>query len=270
MRFFAGILIILGFVSCSPNNVDIDDSLGKYFKENNAEGCFALLNNSTGKFMVYNLERYRDSAFLPASTFKIVNSLIGLQTGVITNDSMVIKWDGQVRSFPAWNKDLSMYEAFRVSAVPYYQEVARRIGKDVMQQWLDTLSYGTKKITTKIDTFWLDHSLKITPDEELGLVKRLYFDQLPFNKLNQGIVKKAMLFEDKPEYKLSYKTGWGFWDNIHKKHIGWVVGWIEENRHPYFFVLNLESANKDFDMPTVRMKILKDILADLGFMKGNK
>jgi beta-lactamase class D len=183
---------------------------------------------------------------------------------------MVIKWDGQVRSFPAWNKDLSMYEAFRVSAVPYYQEVARRIGKDVMQQWLDTLSYGTKKITTKIDTFWLDHSLKITPDEELGLVKRLYFDQLPFNKLNQGIVKKAMLFEDKPEYKLSYKTGWGFWDNIHKKHIGWVVGWIEENRHPYFFVLNLESANKDFDMPTVRMKILKDILADLGFMKGNK
>jgi beta-lactamase class D len=270
MRFFASILILLGFVSCSPNNVDIDDSLGKYFKENGAEGCFALLNNGTEEFTVYNLERYRDSAFLPASTFKIVNSLIGLQTGVITNDSMVIKWDGQVRSFPAWNKDLSMYEAFRVSAVPYYQEVARRIGKDVMQQWLDTLSYGTKKITTKIDTFWLDHSLKITPDEELGLVKKLYFDQLPFNKLNQGIVKKAMLFEDKPEYKLSYKTGWGFWDSTHKKNIGWVVGWIEENRHPYFFVLNVESPDKDFDMSAIRMKILKDILAKLGFMKGNK
>ncbi len=270
MRFLVSILVILGFISCSPNNVDIDNSLGKYFKENNAEGCFALLNNSTGQFTIYNLERYRDSAYLPASTFKIVNSLIGLQTGVITNDSMVIKWDGKVRSIPAWNKDLSMYEAFRVSAVPYYQEVARRIGKDTMQQWLDTLSYGTKKITTRIDTFWLDHSLKITPDEELGLVKKLYFDQLPFNKLNQETVRRAMLFEDKPEYKLSYKTGWGFWDSTHKKHIGWMVGWIEENRHPYFFVLNLESPDKDFDMVGVRMKILKGILADLGFMKGNK
>jgi beta-lactamase class D len=169
-----------------------------------------------------------------------------------------------------WNKDLSMYQAFRLSAVPYYQEVARRIGKDTMQHWLDSLSYGSKKITTRIDTFWLDHSLKITPDEEMGLVKRLYFNQLPFHQRNQEIVKTAMLMEDKPEYKLSYKTGWAPWDSIHKKQIGWIVGWIEENRHPYFFVLNLESADKTFDMTGVRMKILKGILTDLGFMKGNK
>ena len=104
MRFLAGLLVFLCFTGCSPNNVDIDDSLGKYFRENNADGCFAILNNSTGKFTIYNLERYRDSAFLPASTFKIVNSLIGLQSGVITNDSMVIKWDGTVRSFPVWNR----------------------------------------------------------------------------------------------------------------------------------------------------------------------
>lgn len=270
MRVLISGLLALCLFGCSPNNVDVDNSLGNYFKENQVEGSFALMNNGTGKFTVYNLERYRDSAYLPASTFKIVNALIGLQTGVITNDSMVIKWDGVVRNFPAWNKDLSMYEAFRVSAVPYFQEVARRIGKDTMQRWLDSLAYGSKKITTRVDTFWLDHSLKITPDEQLGLVKRLYFDQLPFHKINQEIVKKAMLFEDKPEYKLSYKTGWAFWDSTHKKNIGWVVGWIEENRHPYFFVLNLETPNKDIDMPAVRMKILKGILNQLGFMKGNK
>lgn len=268
MRLLAACLIGFCFVSCSLNNVDIDNSLGKYFKENKVEGCFALLNNSTGRFSIYNLERYRDSAYLPASTFKIVNSLIGLQTGVITNDSMVIKWDGVVRSVPAWNKDLSMYEAFRVSAVPYYQEVARRIGKDTMQQWLDTLSYGTKKITSAIDTFWLDNSLKITPDEQLGLVKKLYFNQLPFHERNQEIVRTAMLMEDKPEYKLSYKTGWGFKEN--GNNLGWMLGYIEENKHPYFFVLNIESPEKDFDMPTVRMKMLKDILAQLGFMQGKK
>ena len=79
-----------------------------------------------------------------------------------------------------------------------------------------------------------------------------------------------MLFENKPEYRLAYKTGWARFNDPERKHIGWVVGWIEENNHPYFFVLNLESSKEDFDMATVRMKILKDILAHLGFMKGNK
>jgi beta-lactamase class D len=269
MRVFAYCLLsIIVASACSPNNVKEDKSLKKYFDENKTEGCFALMDNGTGRFTVYNLARYRDSSFLPASTFKIVNSLIGLQTGKIVNDSMVIPWDGVKRSFDSWNKDLNMYEAFRASAVPYYQEVARRIGKDTMQFWLDSLQYGTKKITTAIDTFWLDNSLKITPDEELGLVKRLYFDQLPFFKTYQEVVKRAMLFENNANYRLGYKTGWGSLNEKTGKHIGWIVGWIEENQHPYFFVLNIESPDPDFDMPSVRMKMLKDILKQMGFFEG--
>src|SRR5258706_15604135 len=126
-----------------------------------------------------------------------------------------------------------MNPAFGFSVFNYYKEVARRIGRDTMQLWLDSLSYGTKKITTKIDSFWLDNSLKIKPDEELGLVKRLYFDQLPFFKSYQEMVKRAMLFENNANYRLAYKTGWGFTENNHA--LGWVVGWIEENDHPYFF-----------------------------------
>ncbi len=269
MKFNFYSLLLFAFLSgCSPNNVKVDNSLEKFFTENRVSGCFAMMDNGTGEFTVYNLPRYRDSSYLPASTFKIVNSLIGLQTGKIVNDSMVINWDGIQRSFDSWNKDLTMYEAFRSSAVPYYQEVARRIGKDTMQFWLDSLSYGTKKITSAIDTFWLDNSLKITPDEELGLVKRLYFDQLPFFKTYQEAVKRAMLFENNANYRLAYKTGWGFWNEKTQKHLGWVVGWVEENRHPYFFVLNIESTQQDFDMPGVRMKLLKDILTSMGFFEG--
>jgi len=258
--------------SCSPDNVKKDNSLKKYFDENNVKGCFALKDNGTGKFTIYNLARYRDSSYQPASTFKIVNSLIGLQTGKITNDSMIIKWDGVSRWVKDWNKDLTMYDAFRVSSLPYYQEVARRIGKDTMQFWLDSLKYGVKSksekviIKSQVDSFWIDNSIKITPDEQLGLVTKLYFDQLPFFKSYQEVVKRAMLFEDKTNYRLSYKTGWGFDEK--GNNIGWITGWIEENNHPYFFVLNLESPEKDFDMIKVRMKILKDILSKLGFFEG--
>ena len=271
MRFIAYCLLLIVFLPhCTPNNVKQDNSLKRYFDENKVTGCFALMDNGTGKFTIYNLKRYRDSSYLPASTFKIVNSLIGLQTGRISNDSMVIKWDGARRPVDAWNKDLSMFEAFRVSAVPYYQEVARRIGKDTMQFWLDSLKYGAKTdtqeviIKSKIDTFWLDNSLKITPDQELGLVKRLYFDQLPFFRTYQETVKRAMLFEDNTNYKLSYKTGWG--QNEKGNHLGWIVGWIEENNHPYFFVLNVESPDQGFNMPVIRMKMLKDILKQLGLV----
>jgi len=252
--------------SCSINNVKIDNGLKHFFVENHVNGTFALFDNGTGQFTIYNLKRYRDSAYLPASTFKIVNSLIGLQTGRITNDSMIIKWDGVERPIKEWNRDLTMYEAFRVSAVPYYQEVARRIGKDTMQFFLDSIAYGTKKIETRIDTFWLDNSLKITPDEQLGLVKRLYFNQLPFFEEYQKIVKRAMLFEDNANYKLSYKTGWG--QDERGNHVAWIVGWIEENKHPYFLVLNFDSTDPRADISAMGMKILRGILNQLGFMQG--
>ncbi|HVZ57402.1 MAG TPA: penicillin-binding transpeptidase domain-containing protein [Chitinophagaceae bacterium] len=262
----SSLLLAVALYSCAPNNVTIDNSLGKFFDSTGTVGCFALYDNGTNQFTIYNLPRYRDSSFLPASTFKIVNSLIGLQTGRISSDSMVIPWDGVVRRVKEWNQDLSMYRAFRYSAVPYYQEVARRIGRDTMQFWLDSLSYGTHTIGPRIDSFWLDNSLKIKPDEELGLVRKLYFDQLPFFKSYQETVKRAMLFEDNTAYRLSYKTGWGYNERGHS--VGWVVGYVEENNHPYFFVLNLESADPAIDMAAVRMGVLKGILRQLGFLQG--
>lgn len=268
MRILFSCLAIFFLAGCSPNNVDVDNSLGKYFKDNGTEGCFALLNNNSGRFTLYNLARYRDSAFLPASSFAIVHSLVGLQTGVITNDSMVIKKDSLAQGRAACQQDLSMYQAFRLSCPSYFQELARRLGRDTLQHWLDSLSYGTKKIKGPVDSFWLNNSLKITPDEQLGLVKRLYFEQLPFFKRNQQIVKRAMRFEDKPEYRLSYYTGSGNKENGHP--LGWVVGYIEENGHPYFFVLNFETANRNLDPASLHLKILKGILSELGFMKGNK
>ncbi len=132
---------------------------------------------------------------------------------------------------------------------------------------LDSIKYGTRKITTRVDSFWLDNSLKITADEQLGLMKRLYFKQLPFQRREQDIVKSMMLKENNANYKLSYKTGWGFLPD--GQSLGWIVGWIEENAHVYFFVLNCTGAH-DADMTTIRMNILKGILTQMGFFQGKK
>ncbi len=264
---------ILLITSCTVNKAKVDNSLKKYFDENKVDGCFTLLNNADGKVTVYNMQ-LDTQRFSPASTFKIANSLIGLQTGKIVNDTMQIKWDGQVRIFTAgdtatnWNKDMGMTEAFKVSSVPYYQEVARRIGKDTMQAWIDSIGYGNKNTGGPVDSFWLNNKLKISPDEQLGLMKRLYFDQLPFRKSVHEMVKNVMLQEDNTLYKLSYKTGWGF--DEQKNNIGWQVGWIEENNHVYFFVTFVKAGKAAIDMKVIRKNITTGILKQLGFFEGKK
>jgi beta-lactamase class D len=264
-RFLISLVVCLGLAACSANHVKEDDSLKSYFDQAGVKGCFGFFNNSENNFIVYNLSRYRDSSYTPASTFKIVNSLIGIQTGVITDENMVIKWDGVKRWNEDWNKDLTMKEAFAISAVPYFQEVARRIGRKTMKMWIDSLGYGNRDISGPIDSFWLNNTLKVKPDEELGLVKKLYFDQLPFFKRTQDMVQSVMLREQNSNYKLYYKTGWGFPGD--GSELGWIVGWIEENKHPYFFVLNIESTVPKRVME-VRLKLLKDLLAHLGFFNG--
>lgn len=264
---------LLLFASCSVNKANNDESLKKYFDENKVDGCFTMFNNADGKVTVYNM-KYDTMRFCPASTFKIFNSLVGLQTGIITDEKMAIKWDGRIRFYPngdtaiSWNKDMDMTEAFKVSNVSYYQEVARRIGKDTMEQWIDSISYGNKNISGPIDSFWLNNTLKVSADEQLGFVKKLYFDQLPFRKSVQQMVRDVMLQENNTAYQLSYKTGWGFGEDGNA--LGWLVGWIEENKHVYFFVTFVKAPVKEIDMKTIGLNITKSILKQYGFFEGKK
>lgn len=271
-RIVAAAVFSIMVISCSVNNATEDNEIRTYFDQHKVTGTFGLFNNGTGEFTIYNMSRFRDSAYLPASTFKIVNALIGIETGRVKDSSTIIRWDGIKREIPSWNQDLTMQKAFEYSAVPWFQHLARQIGKDTMQYWLDTLGYGSlvkrPAIAENLDTFWLDNSVKVTADEQLGLVKKLYFGQLPFQPRSQRMVKNMMLRESKTAYSLSYKTGWGRTEKKH--HLGWVVGWVEENNHPYFFVLQLESADPAFDMIAVREKMLKDILRHYGYLEGKR
>ena len=252
-------ILLLVLQSCSPNNVTIQNEYKQYFDETATTGSFGLFDNGSGQFNIYNLAQFKDSSFTPASTFKIVNALVGLETGKIVDEKMTIDIDsiGPVR----------MDSAFKQSVVPYFREVARRIGKDTMQHWLDSLQYGNKKMGTAVDSFWLNNSLLVTPDEQLGLVKKLYFGQLPFQKRTQEIVKKVMLQTANTQYAISYKTGLGYKKN--GQGIAWVVGWIEENKHPYFFVLQIEGP-ATVDLKKARLSVLNAILKEQGFFEGKR
>ena len=178
---------------------------------------------------------------------------------------------------------MNMREAFRVSNVPYFQEIARRIGPRNMQRYLDTVKYGNMKIGSKVDQFWLDNSLQISADEQVGLMKKLYFDELPFIVRTQSIVKSMMLREDTANNRLYYKTGSGATPK--GDQLFWVVGFLEHvlrvkedpksmnksgvRNYPYFFALNFEVPKGDSsrNWHELRIKLLHRLLDDFGAMR---
>ena len=273
-------LLVVLLSSCAKTRIKEREEWGKFFDNYGIKNAgFMLRDNNHESIYYYNKARV-SQRFLPASTFKIFNSLVALETAVAPDDQLVIKWDGVARK-PEWDKDMNMREAFKVSCVPYYQEMARRIGPARMQHYLDTVKYGNMKMEGNIDTFWLNNSLQISPDEEMGFLKRLYFTELPFSERSQRIVKTLMLQEQTPGYNLYYKTGTG---HVGDKYIYWIVGFTERiekvkepkesmnksdvRNYPYFFAENFEIPVSDTtkDWSKARLDVLKDLLKDYGAM----
>lgn len=266
--FFACVTTICLFSACTLNNVTIDNSFKKVFDSAGVSGSFGLFDNGQGHFTITNLKGYRDSSYLPGSTFDIVNSLIGIQTGLVKDDSSVIHWDTATAIKPECGNDQTLRAAFQSSCENSFRELARRIGKDTMKKWIDTLGYGNKDMGGGIDSFWEDDRLRLTPDEQLGLVKKLYFDQLPFFLRSQRILRSMMRMEANSNYQLSYKTGSGMAKD--GRYIGWITGWVEENKHPYFFVIRLGSADDRAMGQNIQVGVLKSILKQMGFFEGKK
>lgn len=230
--------------------------LEEYFQD--FTGVFVLYDLNNDHYSRYNPERCAER-FLPASTFKILNSLIGLETGVIPDENYVISWDGRQYENSAWNQDHTLKTAIQNSVVWYYQELARRVGTEKMQYYVDAVGYGNKDITGKTDTFWLTGALRISADEQVELLKRLYHDDLPFSQRSMKIVKEILVLENTNTYRLIGKTGSGL---VGTSYIGWFVGYVEEKDNVYFFATNIESSSSEADGVKAK-EITRDILQGL-------
>jgi len=244
-----------------PERVVVD--LSHHFHALGAEGAFILHDLSANRVVVHDPERAREG-FLPASTFKIVNSLIALETGVLRDEHEIIPWDGVDRG-DWWNGDQAMTRAFQRSSVWFYQEVARRIGEERMREWVRRVGYGNADTGGGIDRFWLEGDLRISVEEQIDLLRRLYTGDLPFSERSREIVKRVMLMEEGDGYVLRGKTGWAREfgaDGV--VHTGWLVGWVERGGHTYLFATQIGSSEREFSMRRAQQEITQGALSELG------
>lgn len=203
------------------------------------QGTFVLNEIGSEQLVGHNRQR-AETRYIPASTFKIANSLIGLATGAVSSVDEVFPYDGKPRFLKAWEQDMSLREAIKVSNLPVYRELARRIGLQRMRRQVAALGYGNGQVGSEVDAFWLKGPLTISAVEQTRFLTRLAQDQLPFPPATQAQVREISRLEQGANWTLYGKTGWA---TAQAPGIGWWVGWLEQDGKMYSFALNIPMAN---------------------------
>jgi beta-lactamase class D len=230
--------------------------LGDIFKANDIVGTFVLLDREKNTMLVWNEARARQR-FIPASTFKIANSLIGLDVGAVKDVDEVLPYGGKPQPRKEWEEDMGLRKAIKISNVAIYQELARRIGLERMREGVKKLSCGNMQIGDVVDQFWLRGPLEISAVEEVEFLERLTSDKLPIKAEAVRAVKEITLVEKTDSYELHAKTGWAY-----DEKLGWWVGWVVRDGNVYPFALNIDLKN-DADTEK-RIPIGRECLKALG------
>ncbi|NOX70190.1 MAG: class D beta-lactamase [Gammaproteobacteria bacterium] len=204
------------------------------FEAEGLDGTLVVASSSGEILHVYNDERSK-RRFSPASTFKIMNTLVALESAVISSQDSIFEWDGIDRGVPAWNRDQTLQTAFRVSCVWCYQELARRIGKTRYVSALAHADYGNQQVGLEVDQFWLNDVLQISAIEQIDFLSRLVDASIPYRREYVDIVKNIMLDEQSTDYIIHAKTGW----TGANLHVGWYVGYVETKEDTWLFAMNM-------------------------------
>jgi len=245
----------------APPRNEIRESLAKRFTDLGTSGTF--VGYKVEDYLIVASDRERSGeGKLPASTFKIPNSLIALETGVVADpDRDLFPWDGVKRPIEAWNKDHTLRSAIAVSAVPVYQEIARRIGQERMQKYVDLFDYGNRDIGGGIDQFWLTGALRIDPIEQIDFVDRLRRRALPISKRSQDLVADILPVTKVGDSIIRAKSGL-LGAERGAPSLGWMVGWAEKGSANTVFALNIDVREPRHI--AARMTLTQQCLTDIG------
>ncbi len=264
-NFFISIMMLTSCINSTQRDaiksVVFNDAaynkIDSVFQKSGIKGCFILHDVINDTSIIYNQSRTVQQ-FLPASTFKIPNSLIALECKVIRDENEIISWDSVERFVPVWNKDHNLRTGIKYSVVWFYQELARRIGEERMQRWVKDIDYGNMDIGNRIENFWLDGELRITPMEQLEFLMRFSAGDLPFKQEHIETVQDILIEDQNDQYVFRAKTTWA----VKGQPIGWYVGYFVMDQKTFIFVNNID-INSDEDAnarKTVTREVFKELL----------
>ncbi len=227
--------------------------ISEYYGEEE-EGAFLLFDLTENKRVIEYNPQLCETRLSPCSTFKIASAIIGLDLGILDDESTRYKWDGSPQSFAIWEQDHTLASAIHYSANWYFQRLAEKIGENEYREYLVKFNYGNKDISSGLTHFWQGESLLITPYEQLDFLAKLYRNQLPISPHTLEIVKKILIIENTPTWILSGKVAG-------HQGLAWFIGHVKMQEHEYLFVNCMRSSQSTGTRAKViAQEILRDAL----------
>lgn len=255
-RFAPSLVMMLAAFHAVADETVARPDWKKAFDARQVRGTFVLYEPAEHRYSVLDEKRARHG-YLPASTFKIPNALIGLEVGSIRDENEVFHWDGKPKPMKAWEQDHTLATGMSNSVVWMFQEIARRTGKARMKEWVARLDYGNKDIGGGIDLFWLQGSMRISAMQQVEFLRKLEEGRLPVSARSRRLVRDVLVVEQGPGYTIYAKSGTSGFSV--KEPVWWWVGWVErEGRPAAYFALNF-TPRKDSKF-TDRIDIGREIL----------
>lgn len=240
----------------SENQVVYAD-YSSYFGEN--EGCFVLYDEAGGSWLIYNREASL-TRIPPTSTYKIYLALHALENGIITQDNSLLSWNGMSYPYDTWNGDQTLESAMANSVNWYFQTLDQQMGLESARNFIREIGYGNQLADGDTSSYWLDSSLKISPVEQVELLRKLHDGTLPASPENAGVVQNAIRLSVTENGTLYGKTGT---ESVNGKNTsGWFIGYIERGNSTYYFATNIRQD--DYATGTAATGLTLRILADLG------
>lgn len=266
--FLSGTVPVLSIQALEKDRYHFDETNVSYLDLRDIfegyEGSFVLYDSKENAWQIYD----KDNAVTripPASTFKIYSALYGLESGTITPEQSLIRWNGQNYVYDLWNADQTLESAMQNSVTWYFQTLDQRASLSDIEKYVQEIGYGNQIVEGDIASYWLNSSLKISPVEQVQLLKKLYDNQFEFAPENIKAVKNAISLYTTDEGTLSGKTGT---EEVNGQNTsGWFIGYIEKNDHTYFFATNIQS-NQLASGPAAT-ELTFTILSDLGLWNGS-
>jgi beta-lactamase class D len=257
--------------------IDYQPALGEAIAAAGYLGTFVVLDPATHTLIVAEPPpapghaSMAETRFVPASTFKIPSSIIALETGVAEGPEFALAWDGVAREVEAWNRDHVLRSAYASSVVWFYQALARRIGPERMQSWVDRFDYGNRSLAgAAIDEFWLRGPLAISPREQVEFLQRLHAGALPISERTRTIMLDDIMIHERREGGtiVRAKTGWA---SSETRNIGWFVGSVErpEQGIVMFACLIVAGPEAPAEFAEQRRSLAYAALGRLGILEGN-
>ena len=239
--------------------VDRDD-WASALEDLDTPGTFALAQVGTEGAIETAIPERATTGFLPASTFKLLNALIILETGVLPDLDTVVPWDGVERELPSWNQDHTLRTAIQESAVWVFERLAAEVGPDAMAEHVAAAEYGNADTGGSDGPFWLDGNLRTTAIDQLAFLERLALGQLPFDRTNQGMVVASLPRLDGPDSRISYKTGTAL---AGEPSLAWLVGIVDTAAGQWVFAYNVDLPVLDGEPVMISTQQRLDVVIDL-------